>query len=298
MISTPIRTLLAASLALAAAPVFATATSTATLSNFTYTLYDMDLNDGITPSINFIAYASGYGTRVTGQAESVNASPEAAGFDLTAPDSFAALAGMESTELSYAGAQVVGNGTLAGFQSLSAAGGAHGADGYSGKYSANAYVPYQYGDFTLTANTLVVFSATSTVSGSTSGSAYGAYGQNENAAAWTTMSVYGDGPSGSIPGSGSGDQYSSTSLYGLATSQFDGASGLTLADAQTLSERMSVSYLNLRPGEWNGTLAMNTQAWGGSNIAVTAVPEPQTYAMLLAGLMLLGSTARRQKRDR
>ena len=33
---------------------------------------------------------------------------------------------------------------------------------------------------------------------------------------------------------------------------------------------------------------------GFSNVAVAAVPEPETYAMLLAGLVLVGFSARRQ----
>ncbi|MBK9347554.1 MAG: PEP-CTERM sorting domain-containing protein [Burkholderiales bacterium] len=32
----------------------------------------------------------------------------------------------------------------------------------------------------------------------------------------------------------------------------------------------------------------------GGNIGVTAVPEPETYAMLLAGLGLMGAIARRR----
>jgi len=38
--------------------------------------------------------------------------------------------------------------------------------------------------------------------------------------------------------------------------------------------------------------------WGGAvldNVSVTAVPEPETYAMLLAGLGLMGTIARRRK---
>lgn len=40
-----------------------------------------------------------------------------------------------------------------------------------------------------------------------------------------------------------------------------------------------------------------SNSYGGSldNVAVTAVPEPETYAMLLAGLGLIGTIARRRK---
>ncbi|MBP7668835.1 MAG: FxDxF family PEP-CTERM protein [Burkholderiaceae bacterium] len=39
-------------------------------------------------------------------------------------------------------------------------------------------------------------------------------------------------------------------------------------------------------GTYNGTL---------SGLTVSAVPEPQTYAMLLAGLVAVGAMARRRK---
>jgi hypothetical protein len=38
------------------------------------------------------------------------------------------------------------------------------------------------------------------------------------------------------------------------------------------------------------------EGWGINSLTVTAVPEPETYAMLLAGLGLLGGVARRRQR--
>ena len=40
---------------------------------------------------------------------------------------------------------------------------------------------------------------------------------------------------------------------------------------------------------------VNTQLGGGRNALLTPVPEPETYAMLVAGLGLLGLTARKRK---
>jgi hypothetical protein len=52
----------------------------------------------------------------------------------------------------------------------------------------------------------------------------------------------------------------------------------------------NVTSLKIR-GEWiNGT-----EQEGFDNVSVTAVPEPETWAMLLAGLGLLGFAARREK---
>jgi hypothetical protein len=52
-------------------------------------------------------------------------------------------------------------------------------------------------------------------------------------------------------------------------------------------------------GDYDLTFAAagSADSYGGSldNVSVTAVPEPQTYAMLLAGLGLMGAIARRRK---
>ena len=50
-------------------------------------------------------------------------------------------------------------------------------------------------------------------------------------------------------------------------------------------------------GDWNANLTLGNKAFVASDVAgfVSAVPEPETYAMLLAGLGLVGFAARRRK---
>lgn len=43
------------------------------------------------------------------------------------------------------------------------------------------------------------------------------------------------------------------------------------------------------------SLVLDSKLNGVDNISVTAVPEPQTYAMMLGGLVMLGAIARRRK---
>jgi hypothetical protein len=63
----------------------------------------------------------------------------------------------------------------------------------------------------------------------------------------------------------------------------------------------STYYLNFTPGS-NGTYSFSFQNRGGDNVGalldnvtVTAVPEPESYAMIMAGLGLMGFIVRRRK---
>lgn len=61
----------------------------------------------------------------------------------------------------------------------------------------------------------------------------------------------------------------------------------------------SLNYDNLSAGSYyvmvNGSVLSNSAGKYYANIALAPVPEPETYAMMLAGLGLLGFTARRRK---
>ena len=67
------------------------------------------------------------------------------------------------------------------------------------------------------------------------------------------------------------------------------------------ADPFSTVTLNFTPGS-NGSYDISYQNLGGDNVgalldnvSVSAVPEPETYAMLLAGLGLMGFIARRRK---
>lgn len=60
------------------------------------------------------------------------------------------------------------------------------------------------------------------------------------------------------------------------------------------------SFLNVNAGSYDlkasGSVADGGTNWIGAQYTVTPVPEPETYAMLLAGLGLMGAIARRRNK--
>ena len=56
----------------------------------------------------------------------------------------------------------------------------------------------------------------------------------------------------------------------------------------------SITWTSLTNENWNG---ITVGTYGiASEVPTTPSPEPETYALMLAGLALLGRVARRQKR--
>ncbi len=47
-------------------------------------------------------------------------------------------------------------------------------------------------------------------------------------------------------------------------------------------------------GKWNGPNGANWTTFASPSVSIAAVPEPETYAMFLAGLGLIGAVARRR----
>lgn len=85
--------------------------------------------------------------------------------------------------------------------------------------------------------------------------------------------------------------------YSLYNTSGELLSGTQLSTG--IVDSWSLSYDNLAAGSYyvmvNGSVLSNAAGKYYANIALAPVPEPETYAMMLAGLGLLGFTARRRK---
>ena len=98
---------------------------------------------------------------------------------------------------------------------------------------------------------------------------------NGDAYSWATFNVEGTGIFGTL------DQHGTAEKISRA---FESPS--------TKSGTLQVSFANLSNGEITGKLSAYTAV--DSYGFIPAVPEPETYAMLLAGLGLMGFIARRR----
>ncbi|WP_229257335.1 PEP-CTERM sorting domain-containing protein [Duganella callida] len=285
---------LVAGLAAAAGPVFADAYSTASFGNVTVTLIDLDPNDGIAASISFLPNTTKFdgGAYIHGEAEDGIIGGYDPGHQLQRFDKSGAwqstnVSGNAHTGLSSAAASVTGSASGVGFTALSVSGKALSGLDDHGNYYSYASVPFNNVDnrgFVLSANTKVVFSVDAAMSATmTRGYTAGAL-EGESASA--LMSLYAGGLAAD------GSMLDDLQQHGVGVQYFDG--GPLGGATDSWAGVMSASYSNLTNHSSQGQFWADAQVGGHSVMA--AVPEPETYAMLLGGLGLLGGLARRRNR--
>ncbi len=295
----PFLVAVAALSAAAALPAHAAATSSATLGPLTITLIDLNLTDGIDAAVSFTTIYPGYGSYVSAYASDTFASAydsqSAWGVNDFDPVSIAATVGTAGGLASVtgpggaAGATVSVSGSAAGTAAANAVG------QYHSYYGATAYAPYySYSGFTLSANTLLLVSATSTITGSVTASFDPATSyQYESVGGYTQLSLSGPGANG-LGGSQSSTDSTSLSLSSQFVADETCTYGYCYGPASATDTRaLTVSFVNASGGDLSGYL----QAYANTNgySYAQAIPEPQTYAMMMAGLLSLGFLARRRR---
>lgn len=282
-----------------ATPAAAAVSSSAAITDFSVTLFDLNPGDGISPTLTWTDpygyYAGSYTTAytydsngygLTGYASNWAALGSGNGSSATLPQATATATVASSAQ------------TLTPSGILSASGNAY-ATPTSGTttYVANAYEPYyNYTSFMLSANTLAVFSATAVTHATTTVGYDWTAGQSESASASASLNVNGQGASGNGSQS-SYDTTSSSASYVYDGYTFDPVSGSYqynyLPMSTTSTATLAGSFVNTSMGDLTGHMYLAVQASGSTN--VVAVPEPESFAMLLAGLGIIGAIARRRQ---
>ncbi len=278
--SSPHTLALALGIALAAGPAFADSSASATLGNVHISLTDLDLSDGITPAlaINFGSqpYLNGaigsYGTEFLRD-----------GYAHLGANASSIVTDSVQAAFATSSATMVGADTLAGITSMVVSGTAGSSSVGFGEFGALA-ANYTSASFTLSAHTSITITVDAAMFAQTTFGYDPVTGAAESASGHVMMVFDGYDADGN-------------SLYDdayqeLAVDAALDANGNVTGAQQSWSGTLSVTFSNASSQDVLGTFYSELGV-GGSSIPAP-VPEPASYALLMAGLGAIAWVARRR----
>jgi hypothetical protein len=269
-------TLVAAITAVSITPAMAKVTASASISNVTITLFDLNPNDGIAPTISWLASSEASFTDAdVNRFDPMYFQDRQSGYQSLGAANTATASVSRATATAIVNASLL-PGTPA--TSLSVVGSVDsGLNNSEASFSVWAFSPTNNGDnFKLSAHTMALFSLTANV-GATSTEAYVG---NE----YAYSEVVFDLMAGYVKGSEI-EQRTFASLNAWA------GQGTT---ADVRSANWAGAIVNATDSDLSGSYSAYAHAYGYN--AIAAVPEPETYALFLAGLSIIGAVVRRRNR--
>lgn len=277
-----------------ATPASASSFASASMSQFSYTLFDLNPTDGMAPAVSFALVNSIYGSYVQSSATDPaggTQSNTAWSLQPFGPATASAGIGLGSAQAAVSGSPTAGG------MSFTASGAALGSNvpNVATQFSASAAAAnFSALNFTLSPYTLIVFSGTANLLAQTTVGRNDVGFQNESATASVSIGVTGPSSTGNSGFQNTNDTRSLSasflSVFNPTTGQFS-----YTGQTQTLNNAaMSASFTNFTTANLTGQMSLSVGVNGNSPL--TPIPEPSSAALLLGGLFAVGAWARRHRR--